>query len=484
MERIIPPRGHRLRPRRTSKSDRHFRGPRCLAFAVAALVVGLAAPAVSQVEPLGQVPDDITNAAERVRLADEWSRLDTRLKGLQRIGEIFNQECKAVERGTPAWHSCNTQFKQLQSDRHAYNADVKSFRARVADARARARRPVVADLALVEGGTGDALAMANRKTSLLLDALEAGAGDWQKSLGYLEDYRLAHPTDRAAGDAQAYLRGMHKGYLAAQDMSNKYYRYGVRRWLDGDYMTAARAFGQAARDDPDDLKLYRSFAYTVGRQHGGSDCQSSQICVHDSLPRHVSFFGPEHERALRVLTTRARQSPDDVNISGLANMLDGMAVYAGLDVHTAPALPSGAQKLTLQARLRVREGRYYDAARDFAEAYRLADGDRGVLFLRHYFEGLAQARGDARAAPPRVLTNKTYEIMMADSDDWLAAALLGPDVPGARAPADPSPDGNGDRDFAAEASRALVRAITAVGERNPFFGVLAASDVAQLSSGR
>ena len=444
----------------------------------------LALPAIGQMTPLGEVPEEISDRTERARLVDEWMRLETRHGGLQRIGAIFDRECRRVERGTAEWQSCNTRFNRLTQDRLSYNEDVKGFRSRVGDALARARRPTVSNPSLVEGGTLDALNAANRKTHLLLDALEAGAGDWRASLNFLTVHMSKNPGDQAARDALAYLRGMYKGHLAAQDMSNRYYRYGVRRWLEGDYLLASRALAQAARDNPDDLKLYRSWVYMVGQQNGSRQCSDANICAFMTLPRRASFFGPEHERALKALEIKVQRNPHNLEARGLANLLAGMSVYAGLDIHPAPPLSAEANGLTRRASNLVAQERYYDAAKNYAEAYRRTDGDRGVLFLRHYFEGRGDAQREVNSSAPQALKNAMYLELLAESFDWAMGALSEYQTsPAAAAPADALSE-VGEGGIAGEAYTALERALKAVNERNPFFGVLPAKAVGELTGGR
>lgn len=73
-------------------------------------------------------------------------------------------------------------------------------------------------------------------------------------------------------DAFAYLRAMYEGRIAADDLENAYYKHGVRRWLAGDMWSAALSFARAARDNPEDRRVFASFADAAGRQHASPAC--------------------------------------------------------------------------------------------------------------------------------------------------------------------------------------------------------------------
>lgn len=218
----------------------------------------------------------------------------------------------------------------------------------------------------------------------------------------------------------------------------------------------------------------------VGRQNGSPQCSAANICAFMDLPERASFFGPEHERALRSMKLKAERQPDDLATRGLANVLDGMSVYAGLDIHPASQLSNEADALTRRAREMVDAGRYTDAAHDFAEAYRLSDGDKAVLFLRHYFEGRADAQRRGMLSAPRSLKNQMYLEMMAESFDWAMGTLSDYPTPQAAAPADAETNGGQGGD-AGEVYAALQRALKAVSGENPFFGVLPAVAVARIN---
>lgn len=426
------------------------------ALALASVLILSHAPtANSQIVALEEIPAAFARTDAGMVLRTERSRLRTYLKGLQRIAETFNVKCRAVRRGSAKWHGCKTERDRLEQKRLAYDADARQFNARIAALHRRASRE--------RPKTSEARAEARRKTELLLDALKFGAGDWQASLSYLRDRAHRNPNDRALGDALAYLEGMYRGQLMAQDLANRYYRHGVQRWLAGDYEMAARAFAQAARDNPDDLKIFRSFSHAVGRQHGGRDCQTHGLCVSDNLPRWASFFGPDKEVAAEALEAEARKNPRARELRDAVNLLKGMAVYAA-GAPTPKRMNRQAHSFSSQAVSQIGRGDHLGAARLFAKALQAADSDRALIYLQHYHEGVAAARGRADAAPPR-------ELLLAEVHDKMMR-----EVSRRRAPA---PSEMAKR-AAEQAFAALRTALRQSARANPFFGVLKPGEIARL----
>ena len=428
-----------------------------LALALA-LILSQAPPAKSQIVALEEIPTAFAHAEAGLALRVERSRLRTYLRGLQRIAETFNVSCRAVRRGSAKWHGCRTERGELDGKRLAYNSDARQFNARIAALTRRAGRD--------RPKAGEPRAEARRKTELLLDALQIGAGDWQASLRYLRERALKYPNDRALGDALAYLEGMYRGQLMARDFANRYYRHGVKRWLAGDYEMAARAFAQAARDNPDDLKIFRSFAHAVGRQHGGGDCKTHRLCVSGNLPRWASFFGPDKEAAAEALAAEAHKNPRARELRDAVNLLKGIAVYAA-GAPTPKRLNPRARLLSSQAVDRIRAKDHLGAARFFAKALQAAEGDRALIYLKHYFEGAAAAGGNQAALPPEnLLLAEVHDKMMLE-------------VSRRRAPA---PSEMAKR-AAEQAFAALRKALRRSALANPFFGVLKPGEIARLSPG-
>lgn len=427
----------------------------CLLLALLALAM----PAAAQVVPLESLPAALADTDEGKVLRIERNRLRGYLEGLQGVAAEFNARCLAVLRDSAAWHGCRSEQARLEDKRLAYNEDVRQFNARIEALRRRA----------VTGRPGEGLARADavRKTELLLDALAFGAGDWQASLRYLHDLHRRDPNDDALRDALTYLEGMYRGHLAARDLANRYYRYGVQRWVAQDYDMAARAFARAARDDPDDLKIFRSFAYAVGRQHGGTECRATGVCVSTELPRWASFFGPDRELALAALEAEVGRNPSARELRDAVRFLEGMAVYA-VGAPTPRPLNERAQALSSRAVGLVGRKDHVGAARLFAQALQAAEGDRALIYLRHYHEGVAAAEGRPDALPPQ-------DLLLAEVHDQTMR-----EVSRRRAPAPSEMAGRAAR----QALDALRSALAGTKGLNPFDGALDPAEIAALAGTR
>lgn len=106
--------------------------------------------------------------------------------------------------------------------------------------------------------------MPSRKANHLLDALEAGRGDWAESIKDLEKTLRDNPDDRAARDALLYLKGLHQGHLAISKLGNARYKKGINAWMEGDYQTAADFLAASYQIDPDDPSALEVYGIVSG----------------------------------------------------------------------------------------------------------------------------------------------------------------------------------------------------------------------------
>ena len=283
------------------------------------------------------------------------------------------------------------------------------------------KRPIVVEPSKVQGGTPEALLAANRKTHVLLDALEANPRDWKGSIRYLQNRLADSPNDLAVRDALNLVRGYYQGYLGSRVVADNHYKYGVRKWLEGDFDQAARSFARAYRENPDDKLLLRSFAHSLGLRNNSGKCRVSGGCSFFDIPKKsiVDDSGIASEIRQRMKEARAAVSANPANLELWAtlNYLEGMAGYNDyldivLDKKTPPL--NKADLVAIEAGLKkVGEKDYVvDGWQAFAKAWgKNADEDM-VMFAINYAKGLASSqRGEADYFPyiPDRLKDKRTE---------------------------------------------------------------------------
>lgn len=339
--------------------------------------------------------------------------------------------------------------------------------------------PIVVDPAKVQGNTPQSLNIANLRTHALLDALEAGAGDWMKSFQYLDDKLKDRPSDHYLRDALNLLRGYHAGFLGAKDVSDEYYKYGVVNWLSGDFDLAARSLARAFRENPDDMLLYSSFAHTLGLRDGSGRCHANAQCTHIEIPKQTLDYelGIVREVEIKLDTLRAdiEAHPENLQLRATLNHLEGWAGYhdylsATNDEEQKP-LDKGALELTSQGLNKLGEGDYAGAWKDFFSAYRDNAEDHSLLFVMNYSKGLLAAQindtNDTDNVPLTLWderTHKAYDMYIEEATKELFIADLIADwtLPEQSSAAD------------------LTRQLLNTESENPFFGILPDEDVERM----
>lgn len=324
--------------------------------------------------------------------------------------------------------------------------------------------PIVKDLSKVQGGTSQALKTANLRTHALLDALGAGHRDWETSIRYLKNRLADSPSEQHLKDALNLLRGYHAGYLGAKDTSDDYYKYGVRKWLDGDFDHAARSFARASRENPDDMLLLASFAHTLGLRDGSGRCQNNFQCSHIDIPtQHIAKeMGIVREVKVKLDKLRAevKANPHNFHLRATLNHLEGWAGYNDyMNIaadHNDRPMDNKTWGLTSQGLDKIGERDYAGAFKDFSRAYKDNEDDRGILFVMSYTRGLSAAQGDDVKNVPDALwdkrTSKVYEEVANEIDGELLSHYFLPKQTSASA---------------------LVRQLKNTEADNPFFGNLA-----------
>lgn len=288
--------------------------------------------------------------------------------------------------------------------------------------------PIVVEPSKVQGGTPEALHSANRKTHVLLDALEVNPGDWEGSIRYLQNRLADSPNDLAVRDALNLVRGYYQGYLGAKAAADNYYKYGVRKWLEGDFDQAARSFARAYRENPDDKLLFRSFAHTLGLRNNSGKCKVSGGCSFFDIPEKSIFedIGIASEIRQRMKEARIALSadPENLELRATLNYLEGMAGYnsyldIALEVKTPPV--NGAERRAIEAGLRrLGEKDYVEGWKGIAKALGKNADERMILFAIHYAKGLAASqRGETENVPGSLWDQRTSDVY----DEYLEESM-------------------------------------------------------------
>lgn len=331
--------------------------------------------------------------------------------------------------------------------------------------------PIVVDLKKVQGKTPQALKQANLRTHALLDALEAGKGDWRASIRYLQNKLKANPRDIHVRDALNLLRGYHNGYLGAKAIADNYYKYGVRKWLAGDFDHAARSFARAYRENPGDKQLLHSFAHTLGLRDGSGKCKKFGKCSRIDIPKSqlALELGITKEMKKNLETAKAaiKANPGNIKLRAGLNYLEGLEGYndylnIALEEKQKPFDKKTVQ-MTNQGLKKLGLGDYAGAFKIFAKAYKSNVGDDGIAFAMNYARGLSAVQGaDAEQVPDALWdkrTRKVYEEMASEIDGKLLSNYFFPRK---------------------TSTSALTRQLKNTAANNPFFGILSDTEVEQL----
>jgi len=286
--------------------------------------------------------------------------------------------------------------------------------------------PIVVNPARVQGGTPHALRTANRRTHWLLKSLEMGHQNWEISIMYLVNQLTKHPEDEDLRHALRYLRGLYIGYLSSKNVGDNYYKYGVRKWVEGDYDGAARAFAVAVRENPDDVSAYRTYAYMLGLRRGSglhltANSHYSSIDIPDK-----KIMEQEVMKKLKELRLAASLDPQNLKLRAGLNYYEGMTAY--YDYKAGPALGHRPTKMDEKSSKLFDEGLknlldhdYEGAVRTFSKVGKDSMDDQMLLFTKWYAAGRAGARsGDGGYEPWDPRMNQVFSKLTRESlqDAW------------------------------------------------------------------
>ena len=346
--------------------------------------------------------------------------------------------------------------------------------------------PVVAAPSKVQDGTSEALLAANRRTHLLLDALEANPGNWEGSIRYLQNRLMDSPDDSAVRDALNLVRGYYQGYLGAKMVGDNYYKYGVRKWLEGNFDQAARSFARAYRENPEDKLLLRSFAHSLGLRNNSGQCKKPGACSFFDIPEKSIFddIGSAAEIRKWVKETRAAvvANPENLELRANLNYLEGLAGYDDyldivLDKKTAPLTNEGRK--AIEAGLKKLGTKDYIAGwKKIAKAWGKHADDRMLLFAVHYAKGLAASQsGETENVPEELWDERTSEVYDKFLEDCVTELLRSAALP--EADIEKTLDDILVREALVPVNTYFQQIKNAETE-NPFFGVLSKKELKEL----
>jgi hypothetical protein len=308
--------------------------------------------------------------------------------------------------------------------------------------------------------------MANLKTHALLDALEFGSGDWEVSIQYLKNRLANKPEDLAVRDALNYLIGYHNGYLGCKNVGDNHYKYGVRKWLEGDYDTAARAFARTVRENPDDIAAYRSYAYTLGLRAGSDRYKSAGGTYPIINIPEKKVSDQQVTDKLKELRLAASVDPQNLKLRAMLSYYEGMAVhynyYDPSQSRESKTLDAKAQNLFDEGLNKLTAHDYEGAFRAFTEVGRDSLDDKVLLFSKWYAAGRAGAeRDDGSSIPWDPRMNEVFNEFVKESLEEDLFLLFQPEP-------------------IETATETLNEQLKDTNKRNPFFGLLSDEQIQRL----
>lgn len=355
----------------------------CLALLVAVPGAPADASAFRSLPALPQIPAEIDNANERALMRAEIDRLAGRARDLTAQQQVYDRECSSVPFNPSARRDCQFRLVDLRRDNSRFRTDVAAavawFR-RVAEEGARRR---LSDPSARSASHPTESAAPDRRLEIVRAALAVPVDGWAAGLERLRAEAAGRAGDSAMRDALAYVEAMAAGTIAADALDDRYYRHGVRRYLLGDDWSAALAFARAARDNPDDLRVFDSYALAVRRQHDSPACTEAVRCVGGDLAGWAKRFGEGQAPAAKALLAAAEAKDAAPAMRTAVLRLRGAMIHASkTDAASAPG--EAAHTLAGAAADAVRRRDWAAAADAWLGAWRAEAPGRAARFVALY----------------------------------------------------------------------------------------------------
>lgn len=369
------------------------------AFAVSAPMSG-AAP-FRQLPALPIIPPAITFPGERDILQTDLNRMKERIGAYDRKRADYRRQCaQRLLTSSVRKRQCSFMAQEIHRDGTRLRTAIGALRNRFGaiERNALQRR----DSATPRTGSrrsdaGAGIASTDKRPKLIADALSAGGGSWRGVLDHVKAIMDRGAGDPAVRDMSAYLLGMHAGRIAADRLENGYYKHGVRRALAGDNWSAALAFAQAARDAPEDFRVFESYADAAGRQHTTPACTKSARCVSGNAAVWAKRFGKNHQQAIKQIVAAGRKGALPPDAVRMLNILRAIAIYAAKKDDNPSGGPTDRPDLdtaAVEALDAYRRNEHDKAVEGYIRLWKLTEPWRSALFLFRYAE--ASGSADAR----------------------------------------------------------------------------------------
>lgn len=360
---------------------------------IAAMLTVLAVPALSasfrQIPDVPSVPPAIDHPAERELLVRDVEQLTARRTRLLDLRRNFAGQCDQRRSNGVMSRSCQFRQVEIRRETSRLRTDVLALRDRlrrieegVQRRRLTGRNP---------SGTAGRETR-DRRFDIVRDALSVPGGTWRSVLAPFARKAARAAGDPAFRDAAAYLIGVQQGYLASVKLEDPFYKHGVRRALAGDHWSAAVAFAQAARDNPDDPLVYAAYAAAAGRQHASPACARAGRCVRGNLVDWAARFGKPHRRLAQRLQKHANSAPAASEIRAAVRALMAVTVYDVDRPATAADVADASGGANADELL--------NTAMSYLNTWAKGDAARARIFARRY---------DAAGEPNRVSTLLGYK---------------------------------------------------------------------------
>ena len=375
------------------------RGSHILLAAIAVVLTTVSASGAAQFRQLPElpmIPPSITFPAEREILQADLDRVKETMRTYDVRMIEYRRECdQRLVTNASRKRQCSYLAQGLHRDSSRLRATINALRNRFTAI----ERGVMQQRPSSDPAMRNVVAVASRdkRPKLIADALAAGDGSWGGVLAHVKLMMSRGMGDPAVRDVSAYLIGLHSARLAADMLENEYYKHGVRRAISGDHWSATLAFGRAARDTPDDRRVFESFADAAGRQHAEPACATSGRCITGNVADWAKRFGEGHDRALKRIDAAYQKGKLDPKTAGVFRILMAVAVYAAkkeAEPGEGGAPTTEAREMARSALAAAQGGDRYDAVQRYCRLWELIEPDRTAVFLFRYAQtsGAAEAR--------------------------------------------------------------------------------------------
>lgn len=161
-----------------------------------------------------EIPDAISGP-ERTRLQRERQKIVTARDKLNEQIRKFNAECREIPEDSPKVQECGFEQDEIKDRKLFFKEDIDWLTKEIAsNMPQKSAAPVGVKIKVKpqappqDAPRADALKLGAKVAGLVLDAIEHGGHDLDKSDMFMRDLLKGHPADRDIRDASSYITGM------------------------------------------------------------------------------------------------------------------------------------------------------------------------------------------------------------------------------------------------------------------------------------